>query len=174
MFKMIVNFIDILGLKTLIMQQSIMCLSFKMIEKKHFRHFTLQFTLLARISLSLFTHPSLSSIAPGRSSKLHSLSVQSCCRQVLVGRQILARPCEGVHRKKSLTSSSLLLQQCLTCLVCLTWMLLEIGSKWQYICCFVMCCFPDLFNIAHSSSRRAIFLCVLSASMLCIHRKVLT
>ena len=39
----------------------------------------------------------------------------------------------------SLMSSSLLLQQCPTCLVCLIWMVLEMG-----------CYFQDLFNIARS------------------------
>ena len=42
----------------------------------------------------------------------------------------------------------LLLQQCPTCLVLC--MVLELGGKWPYSCCFVECCFQDLFNIAHS------------------------
>ena len=33
----------------------------------------------ARISLTLSCHPSLSSIAPGRSSRLYPVSAQSCC-----------------------------------------------------------------------------------------------
>ena len=36
-------------------------------------------TLPARISLTLSRHPSLSSIAPGRFSRLYPLSKQSCC-----------------------------------------------------------------------------------------------
>ena len=43
-------------------------------------------------------------------------------------------------------SSSLLFQQCPACLVRLTWMVLEIGGKWPYSCCFVDCFFRELFN----------------------------
>ena len=55
--------------------------------------------------------------------------------------------CEGVHKRKSLMSLFLLLQQCPACLVCLIWMVLEMGGKCLYSCCFVGCCFQDLFNI---------------------------
>ena len=51
----------------------------------------------ARISLTLSRHPSLSCIAPGRSSRLHLVSALSCCIQVLACRPAFARPCEGVH-----------------------------------------------------------------------------
>ena len=78
------------------------------------------------------------------------MSIQSCCRKVLVGHQTLARPCEKVHRKTSLMSSSLLLQQYLAWLVDLIWMVFEMGGKWPYSWCFVGCCFQDLFNIAGS------------------------
>ena len=47
---------------------------------------------------------------------------------------------------------SLVLQNCLTCLVHLIWMVLEMGIKWSYRCCFMGCCFSDsnfFFNIAH-------------------------
>ena len=50
----------------------------------------------------------------------------------------------------SFMSLSLFLQQCPACLVCLTWMILEMRGKWLYSCCFVKCCFQDLFNIACS------------------------
>ena len=43
------------------------------------------------------THPSLSLIDPGRTSKLHPMSAQNCCRYVLVDRLTLARPFVGVH-----------------------------------------------------------------------------
>ena len=56
----------------------------------------------------------------------------------------------GVHRKTSLMSSSLLLQQSPACLFRLIWMVLEMGGRWQYICCFVGYCFQDLSNIACS------------------------
>ena len=47
-------------------------------------------------------------------------------------------------------SSSLLLQLCPTCLVRLTWMVLKMGGKWLYSCCFVGSCFQDSFIIARS------------------------
>ena len=104
--------------------------------------------LLARISLTLSYHSSRPSITSGRSSRLHPVSVQSCCRWVLIGRSTLARPCKGVHRRTLLMSSSLLLQLCPACLVRLNWMVLEMGGWWPYSCCFVGCCFQDSFNIA--------------------------
>ena len=64
--------------------------------------------------------------------------------------QHLLRPCEGVHRRTSLMSLPLLLQQCPACLVRLIGMVLEMGDEWLYCCCFVGCCFQDLFNITHS------------------------
>ena len=47
-------------------------------------------------------------------------------------------------------SSSLLLQQCPTCLVHLTWIVFVMGGKWPYSCRFVGCWLHDLFNIACS------------------------
>ena len=75
----------------------------------------------SRISLTLSRHFSLSFIASGRSSGLHLVFSHSCCMYVLAGRLAFARPYMGVHRSKSLMSSSLLLQQCTACLVRLTW-----------------------------------------------------
>ena len=96
--------------------------------------------LPAKISPTLSRNSSQLSIAPGRSSMLHPVSVQSCCRQVLAGRSLtFARPCEGVHRSMSLMSSSLLLQQSPACLVHLIWMVFEMGCKWPCNCCFVEC-----------------------------------
>ena len=103
-----------------------------------------------QISLTLSRHLSLPTIVPGKSSRLPPMSKQNCRRYVLLGLQILAHPCEGVHRRTSLKSSSLLLQQCPACLVHLIWMVLEIEGRWPYNCCFMGCCFQDLFNITHS------------------------
>ena len=105
---------------------------------------------LARISLTISPtrHSPLLSIPSGSSSRVNLVSVQSCFRYVLAGRLTIARPCEGVHRSTLLMSLSLLLQQCLACLVRLILMVLQKGGK--YRCCFVRCCFQDLFNIAHS------------------------
>ena len=71
----------------------------------------------ARISLTLSLHVSLSFIASGRSSRLHPVSSHSCCMYVRAGRPAFDWPYAGVHRGTSLTSSSLLLQQCPACLV---------------------------------------------------------
>ena len=65
---------------------------------------------LARISLTLSRHFSLSFIASGMSSGLHPVSSHSCCMYVLAGRPAFARPYVAVHRSTSLMSSSLLLQ----------------------------------------------------------------
>ena len=91
---------------------------------------------------------SLSSIAPGRSSGLHPVSSQSCCMYVRAGRPAFARPCEGAYRSTSLTSSSLLLQQCPACLVRLTLIVFVADGRLPYSCYFMECCLQDLFNIA--------------------------
>ena len=103
---------------------------------------------LARISLTLSRHFSLSFISSGKSSGLHPVSSHSCSMYVLAGRPAFARPNVGVHRNTSLMSSSLLLQQCPACLVRLTWIDFVMGGRWPYIWCFVGCCRQDLFNIA--------------------------
>ena len=64
---------------------------------------------LARISLTLSRHFSLSFIASGGSSGLHPISSHSWCMYVLASRPAFARPYVGVHRSTSLMSSSLLL-----------------------------------------------------------------
>ena len=88
----------------------------------------------AQISLTLSRHLSLSFIAPGRSSRLHPISAQSCCIQVIAGRPAFGRPWEGVHRSMWLMSSSLLLQQYPACLIRLTWIVFVMGVRWPYSC----------------------------------------
>ena len=105
---------------------------------------------LARISLTLSRHFSLSFIASGMSSGLHPVSSHSCCMYVLAGRPAFARPYVGIHRSTPLMSSSLLLQQCPACLVRLTLIVFEMGGRWPYSWCFVRCCRQDLFNIARN------------------------
>ena len=58
------------------------------------------------------------------------VSLHSCCMYVRAGRRAFAWPYEGVHRSTSLMSSSLLLQQCLACLVRLTWIVFVMGGRW--------------------------------------------
>ena len=106
--------------------------------------------LVARISLTLSRHSSLSFIALGRSSGQHPVSSHSCWMYVRAGRLAFARPCVGIHKSTSLMSSSLLLQQWPACLVRLTWIVFVIGGRWPYSWCLVGCCCQDLFRIARS------------------------
>ena len=105
---------------------------------------------LARISLTLSLHVSLSLIAPGRSSGLHPISSHSCYMNVRAGCPAFDWPYAGVHRSTSLTISSLLLQQCPACLVRLACIVFVIGGRWPYSWCLVGCCCLDLFNIARN------------------------
>ena len=78
---------------------------------------------------------------------------------------------EGVHWRMSLLSSPLVFQQCPPYLLRLTWMILNIESKWLYSCCFVGCCFGDLFNTARSIIRqfRFSFFSIYSISVCMVH-----
>ena len=105
---------------------------------------------LARISLTLSLHVSLSFITFGRSSGLHPVSSHSCCINVRAGRPAFDWPYVGVHRSTSLTISSLLLQQCPACLVRLACIVFVIGGRWPYSWRRVGCCCQDLFNIARN------------------------
>ena len=116
----------------------------------HHHHHHHHVVLVARISLTLSRHFSLSFIASGRSSGQHPVSSHSCWMYVRAGRPAFARPCVGVHNNKSLMSSSLLLQQCPACMVRLTWIVFVIGGRWPYSWCLVGCCRQDLFKIARS------------------------
>ena len=103
-----------------------------------------------RISLTLSRHFSLSFITSGRSSGLHPVSSHSCCMYVRADHPAFARPYVGVHRSKSLMSTSLLLQQCPACLVRLTCIVFVMGGRWPYSWCLVGCYRQDLFNIARN------------------------
>ena len=106
--------------------------------------------LVVRISLTLSRHFSLSFIASGRSSWLHPVSSHSCWMHVRAGHPAFVRPYVGVYKSTSLMSSSLLLQQCFACLVCLTWLVFVMGGRWLYSWCLVGWCRQDLFKIARS------------------------
>ena len=115
-----------------------------------YHHYHHNVVLVARISLTLSRHFSLSFIALGRSSGQHPVSSNSCWMHVRAGRPAFARPCVRVHKSTSLMSSSLLLQQCPACLVRLTWIVFMIGGRWPYSWCLVGCCRLDFFKIARS------------------------
>ena len=108
------------------------------------------FVPLARVSLTLSRHFSLSFIASGRFSGLHPVSSHSCCIYLLAGRPAFARTYVGVQRSTSLMSSSLHLQQCPACLVRLTWIVFVMRGRCPYTWCFGGCCRQDLFNIARN------------------------
>ena len=112
--------------------------------QKHHHHPHHHVVPLARISLTLSRHFSLSFIASGRSSRLHPVSLHSCCMYVRAGRPAFARPYVGVYRSISLMSSSLPLQQCPACLFCLTLIVFVMGGRWPYSWCLVGCCRLDL------------------------------
>ena len=95
---------------------------------------------LARISLTLSRHFSLSFITSGRSSRLHPVSSHSCCMYVRAGHPAFAWSYVGVHRSTSFISSSLLLQQCPACLVHLAWIVFVMGGRWPYSWCLMGCC----------------------------------
>ena len=115
-----------------------------------FYHHHHHVVLVARISLTLSRHSSLSFIGLGRSSGQHPVSSHTCWMYVRAGRPAFARPCVRIHKSKSLMSSSLLLQQCPACLVRLTWIVFVIEGRWPYSWCLVGCCCKDLFRIARS------------------------
>ena len=95
---------------------------------------------IARISLTLSRHFSLSFIASGRSSGLHHISSHSYCMYVRAGRPAFAWPYAGVHWSTSLMSSSLVLQQWPAGLVRLTCIVFLIGGRLPYSWCLVGCC----------------------------------
>ena len=101
----------------------------------HHHHHHHHFVPQAQISLTFSRHFSLSFMAFGRYSGLHHVFSHSCCMYVRVGRPAFARPYVGVHRSTSLMSSSLFLQLCPACLVCLTWIVFVMGGRWPYSWC---------------------------------------
>ena len=123
---------------------------FRLRSQHHHHHHHHHVLPPARISLTLSHHFSLSFIPFGRSSGLNPVSSHSCCMYVRAGHPTLARPYVEVHRCTSLINSSLLLQQCPACLICLTWIIFVMGGRWPYSWCLVGCCRQHLFNIARS------------------------
>ena len=87
-------------------------------------------------------HSSLSAITFGNSSRVskcpHEVTVDKC--KFFAVRPTLVCPWVGVHKRTSLMSMS----------VHLTWRIREMRRQWSYSCCFVWCCFQDLFKIARS------------------------
>ena len=64
-----------------------------------------------------------------------------------------------------------------TCFVHLTWMVCEMRGKWSYSCCFVSCCFQELFKRACSilvKSHLVFSQGILLKSKWCNHTVILT
>ena len=97
-----------------------------------------QFPLTSRSSLTFLSHPSLSSIVPGQSSRLHSVSEQyiSLYSWANTNEPRWRNQLENVVSVIVFTFSSVLQ---------MNWSsysdICEIGVKWPYNCCFVRCCF---------------------------------
>ena len=96
----------------------------------------------------------------------------SICTELLyvrAGHPAFACPCEGVHRSTSLTSLSLLLQQCPACLVHLILIVFVTGGRWLF--CGVLS--PGLvqYCLQHSCIIAVKFFSpyILLASTWCIH-----
>ena len=117
--------------------------------------------------LILSRHSSLSSIALGMSSMLHSILVQSCCRLVSCKSNIPLLVCvSGVHRSTAPVSSSLLLQQWLGCLARL---ILDGFSRWM-VSVSTSSCFCGM--LVQYSSQHSCCYCrqnFLSISLVSIH-----
>ena len=100
---------------------------------------------LARISLSTSPYHSLPLAGLQGYIPYHHIAAVCMFELVIL---LLIGHIGGVHRSMSITSSSLLLQQCPACLVHLAWIVFMIGGRWLYSWCLVGCCCQDLFNIA--------------------------
>ena len=114
LFKMTVNLINTLALKTLILQLNMK--GFIIIMSCHQHGYPWP---------SLATppyHPSLLAGPPGYIPYLH--------RMLYVGRSVFAWPCDGAHKSTSLISLTLLLQQCPVYLVHLILIVFMMGSRW--------------------------------------------
>ena len=96
-----------------------------------------QVALLAQISLthSLPIHPYRPSLPAGPPDYILCLYRPVVRRFTLAG-QHLHTPCKGFHKRTSLLSSSLLLQQCPACFVHHIWIILEIRGKCPDSCLF--------------------------------------
>ena len=96
---------------------------------------------------SLATPPYRSLLLVGLPFYIQHLHRAAVCMFEL---DVLPLFCEGVHRSTSLTSTSLLLQQCPLSLARLILIVFVTGGRLPYSCCFVGCCLQDLPNITRS------------------------
>ena len=96
------------------------------------------------------TSPYCSSPLAGLQGYIPYLHIAAVCMFELVNLILLGHMWGSICGGTSLMSSSLLLQQCPACLVCLAWIVFMMGGRWPYNWCLVECCLQDLFNIARN------------------------
>ena len=89
-----------------------------------------QSSQILSLSLSLSLYPSLLA---------NLIDCIKCLYRAYVYKFLLISQlcCVLVHKRMSLMSASLFLQQCPVYLVHLIWMVCEMGIKWPYSCCFL-------------------------------------
>ena len=100
--------------------------------------------LTARSSCTLYCHQFQSSIALCRSSRLHPVTVQNCCRSVGIGQHWHIHVLDSVT-ERCLISLSLLLLQFPRWSCSSFWTVCEMGGKLPYRCWLEECCFEDIF-----------------------------
>ena len=121
---------------------------FLSISNNHWTCYTFhhQVLLTARISLTP-SHPSSPEILPNYFLCLYKADVN---KFLLVGQRWY------VHVKGSTKERHIWVRPCFSSsvphilIILLGCYFFEIGGKWLYSCCFVGCCFQDLFKIARS------------------------
>ena len=85
------------------------------------------------LALSLSHHPSTSAIALGKSTRRHPVFVPCWWMKIFASQWTLVCLCVGVHKRTSLMSSSLLLQQCHAYLARLEWFV-----RWEVSGCITV------------------------------------
>ena len=99
------------------------------------------------IPLTLSRHLYLSFIALRKSCRQYRYPRRADDRKFFAGQLTLVGPCVEVHRGRTLMSTSLHSPKYPACFILLGWF-----AKWElkgtYRCCFVGCCFQDLFKTA--------------------------
>ena len=94
------------------------------------------------LSLSLSRYVSISSIAQGKSSRLHPVPLLSWYMQVLDGQPTMVSPWVRIHKRRLFMNLSLLLQQCPAIFFRFTEIVWDMGGgNCLYACSFVWCCF---------------------------------
>ena len=128
-----------------LLNNSLYLTPFNCVQTNH--HHFYQDTLTVQNFVILSCHPSLSSIAPGRSSWLYPVFSQSWCKS-FSRRPTLAHPSVEFHKRILLMSSFWLLQLWSAYLVRLVEIVCKMGGCWLYSCCFFGCWFQDFWLAA--------------------------